>query len=205
MLEIYFVRHGETDWNTKKILQGKQNSNLTAEGIEQAKKLGKKLKTTQFDKVYSSPLKRAMDTTKYILGDKKQEIIPIPEFEEIGLGAVEGIQKEEFEGKYPKEYNDFWTFSIEYNPSSFGGETFSELFQRLKAGLDKLICENPEGGKVLVVCHGFALKSLFCIVKGFGIEALPTEPIPENTSLSIINYTRDNGFNIEVFSDTSHL
>lgn len=205
MLEIYFVRHGETDWNTKRILQGKSDSNLTSEGITQAKKLGKKIRDINFNKIYSSPLKRAMDTTGYILEDQQMEILPISEFEEIGLGAVEGIEREDFLRMYPKEYDDFWAFSTDYAPHIYGGENFQELFARIEKGIQRIISENPEGGKVMVVSHGVTLKSTFCLIKGHGIAGLPEEEIPRNTSLSIVEYSKERGFSIKIFSDISHL
>lgn len=205
MLEIYFIRHGETDWNTRRILQGKSDSNLTSEGIMQAKKLGEKIRHIDFDKIYSSPLKRAVDTTGYILGDQKMEVLPMPEFEEIGLGAVEGIEREDFLRMYPKEYDAFWAFSEDYAPHTYGGESFQELFIRIENGIQRIIAENPEGGKVLVVSHGVTLKSVFCLIKGHGIAGLPAEEIPKNTSLSITEYSKDKGFSIKLFSDTSHL
>ena len=69
-MEIYFVRHGQTIWNTQKRFQGLSDSPLTELGIEQAKLLGKKLKNVKFDKFYSSALKRANDTANYIKGDR---------------------------------------------------------------------------------------------------------------------------------------
>ncbi|MGL4688013.1 MAG: phosphoglycerate mutase family protein, partial [Fusobacteriaceae bacterium] len=58
MLKIYFVRHGQTEWNKLSKFQGNKDSNLTTLGIEQAKKLGEKLfnDNLKFDKIYSSPL-----------------------------------------------------------------------------------------------------------------------------------------------------
>lgn len=205
MLEIYFVRHGETEWNIRGIFQGRNNSNLTAEGVEQAKKLGNKIRNIDFAKVYASPLGRAMDTARYIMGDVKKEILPIEEFQEIAMGKVEGIEKDKFVEKYPKEYTDFWNFSEDYDPSAYSGESFQELFARIESGLKKIIAENKEGGKILIVTHGVSLKTIFCIINGKGIQGLSNEAIPQNTSLSIAEYTDENGFKMKVFSDTSHL
>lgn len=95
-MEIYFVRHGETVWNTQKRFQGLSDSPLTEKGIEQAKLLSKKLENINFDKFYSSPLKRANDTAKLIRGNRNQEIEIFDDFKEISMGEMEGIQHEEF-------------------------------------------------------------------------------------------------------------
>ena len=68
-MEIYFIRHGETLWNTLKIFQGSSDSPLTELGMSQARKLGEKLKDTEFTAFYSSPMGRTIATSKLILGD----------------------------------------------------------------------------------------------------------------------------------------
>ena len=68
-MKIYFVRHGETVWNTLRIFQGSSNSPLTETGREQAKRLGEKLKDTKFTKFYSSPLGRTIETSELIIGE----------------------------------------------------------------------------------------------------------------------------------------
>ena len=69
-MRIYLVRHGETIWNTEGRIQGWKNSNLTEKGIEDAKALGKYLRDVDFQCAFTSPFQRAIDTTKFILGDK---------------------------------------------------------------------------------------------------------------------------------------
>ncbi len=63
---IYVVRHGQTDWNLKKIYQGRKDIQLNNMGLEQAKELKSKLKNVQFDYVFSSPLTRALQTARTI-------------------------------------------------------------------------------------------------------------------------------------------
>lgn len=203
MLQIYFVRHGETVWNTLKIFQGRQNSPLTEKGISQAKKLGEYLKNTYFDKFYSSPLGRAKETASYILGDRNLEINEIEEFREIDLGKAEGLPKEEFENTYPTEYHNFWFNAKDYDPSAFEGETYQSVLERVEKGLKKIVTENKEG-RILIVSHGIALKAIFNVINKKGIEEFSKQEVPENTSTTIVEY--DNGeFKIVSFSDTTHL
>ncbi|MDX8336334.1 histidine phosphatase family protein [Candidatus Cetobacterium colombiensis] len=203
MLRIYFVRHGETVWNTLKIFQGRSNSPLTELGIEQAKKLSKYLENINFQKIYSSPQERALHTTKLILGNRKMEITPIEEFQEINMGNVEGIPREEFEKNYPIEYHNFWHNAVEYNPSAYAGESYDEILERVKVGLNKLISENTHGN-ILVISHGVTLKAIFNIINQKGIDEFSKQPVPENTSTTIVEYD-SNKFKIVKFSDTEHL
>lgn len=203
MLRIYFVRHGETLWNTLKIFQGRSNSPLTDLGISQAKKLSEHLKDLNFTKIYSSPLDRAMSTTKLIIGNRNLEITPIEEFQEIGMGKVEGIPREDFEKNYPIEYHNFWNNAVEYNPIAYCGESYSEVLERVQDGLNKIISENKEGN-ILVISHGVTLKAIFNIINNKGIDEFSKQPVPENTSTTIVEY-ENNNFKIVKFSDTEHL
>ncbi|MGL4801049.1 MAG: histidine phosphatase family protein [Cetobacterium sp.] len=203
MLRIYFVRHGETVWNTLKIFQGRSNSPLTELGVEQAKKLSQHLKDIDFKKVYSSPQDRALQTTKLLLGDKNMEITTTDEFQEINMGKVEGIPREEFEKNYPIEYHNFWNNAMDYNPSAYNGESYEEILHRVKLGLEKLIKENNDGN-ILVISHGVTLKAIFNIINEKGIDEFSKQPVPENTSTTIVEYD-SNGFKIIKFSDTEHL
>ncbi|WP_418390600.1 histidine phosphatase family protein, partial [[Clostridium] scindens] len=70
-MRIYLVRHGETDWNIVRKLQGRTDIPLNEKGIKAAQKTGEALRNVPFTRAFSSPLKRAMDTAKLILGDRQ--------------------------------------------------------------------------------------------------------------------------------------
>lgn len=203
-MEIYFIRHGETLWNTLKIFQGRSDSPLTELGISQAEKLSEKLKDIEFTDFYSSPMGRTIQTTKIIMGDRKQEIKFIEEFKEIFMGDIEGIPRSEFEEKYPKEFYDFFNNPVDYDPKVYHGENYYEVIERVKKGLDKLLSYLNDSDRVVVVTHGVTLKALFHVITKERMDVLGAAKVPQNTSVSIVKY-KDGKFNIEVFSDTSHL
>ena len=203
-MEIYFVRHGQTIWNVEKRFQGLSDSPLTELGITQAKLLGEKLKDIKFDKFYSTSLKRANDTANYIKGNRKQEVEIFDDFVEISMGDMEGIQQEDFKKLYPEQVKNFFFNQLEYNPSSFKGESFLEVRERVAKGLEKFIKLNQDYERVLVVSHGATLKTLLHYISGKDISTLSDEAIPKNTSYTIVKY--ENGkFEIIDFSNTSHL
>ena len=203
-MEIYFVRHGQTIWNVEKRFQGLSDSPLTELGITQAKLLGEKLKDIKFDKFYSTSLKRANDTANYIKGNREQKVEIFDDFVEISMGDMEGIQQEEFKKLYPEQVKNFFFNQLEYNPSSFGGESFLEVRERVAKGLEKFIKLNQDYERVLVVSHGATLKTLLHYISGKDISTLSDEVIPKNTSYTIVKY--ENGkFEIIDFSNTSHL
>ena len=203
MLRIYFVRHGETVWNTLKIFQGRSNSPLTDLGVEQAKKLSLYLKDIDFKKFYSSPQGRAIQTTEILLGERTHSINLIDEFQEINMGFVEGIPRSDFELKYPNEYFSFWNDATNYNPTAYSGESYQEILDRVKIGLDKLVSENIDGN-ILVVSHGVTLKALFNVINNKNIDEFSKQAVPENTSVTIVEYDSSN-FNLIKFSNTDHL
>ena len=203
-MEIYFVRHGQTIWNVEKRFQGLSDSPLTELGITQAKLLGEKLKDIKFDKFYSTSLKRAYDTANYIKGNRKQKVEIFDDFVEISMGDMEGIKQEDFKKLYPEQVKNFFFNQLEYNPSSFGGESFLEVRERVIRGLNKFIELNKNYERVLVVSHGATLKTLLHYISGKDISTLSDEAIPKNTSYTIVKY-QNGKFEIIDFSNTSHL
>ncbi|WP_339007642.1 histidine phosphatase family protein [Fusobacterium animalis] len=203
-MEIYFVRHGQTIWNVEKRFRGLSDSPLTELGITQAKLLGEKLKDIKFDKFYSTSLKRAYDTANYIKGNREQKVEIFDDFVEISMGDMEGIKQEDFKKLYPEQVKNFFFNQLEYDPSSFGGESFLEVRERVIRGLNKFIELNKNYERVLVVSHGATLKTLLHYISGKDISTLSNEAIPKNTSYTIVKY--ENGkFEIIDFSNTSHL
>lgn len=203
-MEIYFIRHGQTKWNEEKRFQGHSDSPLTEKGINQAILLGEHLKEIEFDKFYSTSLKRANDTAKYIRGNRDIEIEIFDAFKEISMGEMEGANKDDFVKKYPLQHEYFFTNQIEYDPSSYNGESFLELRERVKKGLADFIELNKDMKRVLIVSHGATLKVLMHLIRQEDLSTLKDIEIPKNTSYSIVKY--ENGkFEILDFSNTSHL
>lgn len=87
---LYLVRHGETEWNVKKIIQGHKDSPLTKNGINQAKTLSNKIAKINFSAVYSSDLLRAKRTAELIMLDKKIVIQTSKALRERCFGPFEG-------------------------------------------------------------------------------------------------------------------
>ena len=101
-MNIYFVRHGQTDYNLKEIIQGASDIELNETGIKQAYQTKEKLKDIKFDKIYSSPLKRAKKTAEIIGEDRKITVEVDDRLKEISFGINEGNKY----GTY--DYYGFW-------------------------------------------------------------------------------------------------
>ena len=198
-MKLYIVRHGETEWNTAKKLQGWQNSDLTKKGIRGAKLLRNRLEDIKFDFIYSSPQTRAVKTAEYIKKNNERLII-LDEIKEMGFGKWEGLEKEKLETEYREEYYNFWNKPHLYK--SEGGESFEELYSRIELGLNKIIQNGGEN--VLLVSHGVVIKAIQTIVKGHSLEEFWTPPFLENTSLTVLELN-NHKLSIVLDADTSHL
>ncbi len=82
-MKLYIIRHGETDWNKEKRLQGQSDTQLNEYGIELARITGEALKYVHFDYIFSSPLKRAYKTAELIRMDRPVKIVTDDRLKEI--------------------------------------------------------------------------------------------------------------------------
>lgn len=202
-MKIYITRHGETEWNIQKRMQGNSNSELTTKGIEEAKKLAKSIENIKFDYIYSSPLKRAYDTAEIIKDGRECEIIIRDNLREMSFGIWEGMSREEILEIYEEEHNNFWNYPHLFSGID-GGETYIEFVERIKNEMEYII-NNSNGENILLVVHGAVIKAIFKIFKGYDLnEFWSAMPFIHNTCLSILEIDgEDNKFLLE--GDISHL
>lgn len=104
---FYVVRHGETEWNVKKLMQGHSNSPLTTNGIKQARETAKKMRNIHFDEVFSSDLERAKQTAEIIALEKKLAVKTTQLLREKNLGHYEGKKYTIFQTELKKYLEEF--------------------------------------------------------------------------------------------------
>lgn len=170
MTDIYLIRHGRTDWNAAHRLQGQTDIPLNAEGLQQAEAARKLVLEwgVRFDRVYSSPLERAVETAAVVSGFPPSDVRTDDRLKEIRFGVVEGSVYEELSPAFRAYIEHPWE-----NEPVPGIETAEELIERLRSFLrslkDELIREDPEGAmNVLVATHGMALHALLAALPGPG-------------------------------------
>lgn len=200
-MKIYITRHGETQWNKEGIMQGWENSNLSENGIEDAKKLGDRLKDIDFHCIYCSPLGRAVETAKYIRQDKDTEIVIVEPLKEMGFGRWEGMEHDTIKEMYPDEQYNFWNKPHLYRP--IDGESYEEFFVRVKGALDNII-NNVTGENILIVSHAVVIKAIYAIIKKLPLEELWNPPFIHGTSLTVVEVI-DKKVNFILEANTSHL
>ena len=140
--DFYFVRHGQTDWNLNRTLQGASDIALNATGIEQANEAREKLKSAKIATICSSPLIRARKTADIINQEHGCQIIEHDGLMECNFGSHEGRP-------IPKWLHDWLDGNADIVPPDV--ETFEHFLNRTLAAINAAL-ENP--GPVLVVAHG---------------------------------------------------
>lgn len=134
--KYWICRHGKTEWNNKKIRQGHRDSPLTEEGIQQANMLGLFFRNIEGE-LYSSPLGRALHTSKIIVKKNNKLSLHIDErLKEISFGILEGKSKINLDANHRNILIEF-----QRNPFDFSfpsGESYTDLFSRAKSFINEL-------------------------------------------------------------------
>ncbi len=199
--ELYLVRHGQTEWNLQKRLQGHQDSPLTAEGRRQAACLRERLRGVPLDAIYSSSSPRAVHTAEIIAEGRQQTILTLDDLKEIHLGVWEGQRMEQIRNDYAQEYKAFFDQPHLYEPAG-RGETFLALFDRAVPSIERLLSMH-KGGSILLVTHRFTLKTIMNYYFGNSLGELGSMPDIPSASLSKV-VVENNMTSIELLGDTSH-
>ncbi|HDN81252.1 MAG TPA: histidine phosphatase family protein [Methanomicrobia archaeon] len=197
VMKLILVRHGETEENARKIIQGHGEGNLSKKGILQAKKVAIRLKDENIDKIYVSDLKRAVDTAKEIIKyHPNAEVIYEPRLREQWYGTLEGKPSSHFWKALEKSGSDILTFK----PG--GGESIPELKERVIQFFSDLI-KTEKDNTVLLVTHGGPIGNLLLYILNLPNERFK-EYHPKNTAVSILKLN-DGEIKIETLNCTEHL
>jgi 2,3-bisphosphoglycerate-dependent phosphoglycerate mutase len=155
-MEVIVVRHGESEGNVEKRLQGRIDSPLSDRGRAQARRLGAWLRRNAFrwDAAYASPLQRARETAEIVadVSGYPQATLD-PDLRELDAGDLEGLNLEDMLARYPdfmnREITDLGDFA------EFGGESYEDAQHRVRRLVSRLVEHHKEGEqRVLLVAHG---------------------------------------------------
>lgn len=149
MTTILLARHGETDWNRDRRVQGHTDRPLSEAGLAQAEELARGLEGESIDAVYSSDLSRAHDTAAFVAEPRGLRVVQLAGLREKHFGTWEGLTDEEILRRHPHAKNGPWG----------DGETTEAMAARVLEALRTIAAEHP-GGRVLVVCHGGPMRAV---------------------------------------------
>ena len=200
MTKLILVRHGETTWNVSGHYQGRTDTDLSERGRRQAAALARHLRGTHLDAIYSSPLKRALDTVEQVAADAGQEVHVERGFTEIEHGLWGGLHKSEVEERYGETLR-LWL----ENPNLArvpGAETLEELRDRVLEAMSSILSRHPDRA-VLICTHDAVLKVLVTSALGLGLESFWAIQV-DNASISILEHDGERA-RLTLLNDTCHL
>lgn len=203
MPQIYLVRHGETEWNAVRRVQGHSDSALSARGRQQADALAARLRGLPIRAIYSSDLTRALDTAAPIAAALGLSVVPTAALREKSYGGWEGLTEDEIQAADPEGWRRYHVERQLDYPIP-GGETWEQVQTRIVGVLHQVLADHggPEEA-ALLVGHGGSLRAAI-------LDALQA-PLPtllrlrlDNASLSLLEYQAGRGGRVALLNDTSH-
>lgn len=197
---LTIIRHGETEWNIIRRLQGKSDSPLTKTGWEQVKRVAAAIGERNFDKLYSSDLKRSLNTAKEINKFHNLKLETEAGLRERNFGIMEGLNLDEILQKYPETYHNYLDRSEDYQIPE--GESLIQFNNRVMSTITELV-EINQGKHLLIISHGGILD---CIIRH-----VFSYPLSSRRSFSIYNaginsFVCDEGlWTLDEWGNTDHL
>lgn len=205
---IIMVRHGETEGNLDDKAQGHFDAQLTQRGRLQAQAVAKRLADVEFDAVYSSDLRRAMDTTRAIAAKRPElKIQPRSQLREYNFGNFEDFQWDAVAEAEPDVFQRWKNLDTRPTIEFPGGESMGAAWQRVGDFVYEMLNKHRQGNEtILVVGHGGSLQALLGQLLNLRIRD-QWDFVFSNTGVTILDehlYT-PNGWRMKTFNDTSHL
>ena len=197
--EIILIRHGETEWNSQKRMQGHSNSDLSSVGQAQIQALGQWMKNVPFDHIYSSDSLRAKQTAEAITQFSGNELQFDQRLREKNLGVFEGLTSEEARERHPEVFRLFKTAGSKYVIDE--GESTQQLQDRALEIVNEIRIKHPEE-RVLLVTHGGFIRVVMKHSLGLSLET-PTRFLIRNTG--VFRLVWEDKWIVSLMGGVSHL
>ena len=199
MAKFILVRHGETLWNVEKIYRGRTDVNLDGVGIKQAELLGKYLSNWELETIYSSPLKRALDTANIIARYHKISVHIAEGLIDFDYGEWQSLPEQEAKRLYPTLHNEWHNNPHKVKMPS--GESLEDVRRRAIEVVNDVLSKYQ--GSVVLVSHRVVNKVLICSL--LGLDNSHFWNIHQDVcGITIFDYV-DGRFVLTRHNDTSYL
>ena len=199
-MKLILVRHGETDWNAQGRCQGFSDMELSDRGKDQVELLALSLKDEPLDAVYSSDLKRAVETAEVIAGYHGVSVETDKNLREMNQGELEGLTFVDIRERYAELLSD-WTASPE-KVRIPDGESLKEVQERAWGSIQGIYKSHLDE-TVVVVSHNLTIITLLCKFMGIGLSEFRRFKI-HASSKSVVAFI-DGRFDVKLLNDTAHL
>ncbi len=198
---LTIIRHGETDWNRQHRFQGQIDVPLNALGLEQARRLGQRLKDEAFDVLVCSDLQRTRSTAAPLAGPGRPDLLLDAQWREQHFGVLEGLDVPSIARDHAPLWAQWQRHEADYALPQ-GGESNNVFHARVMAALNALV-QSHLGQRLLVVTHGGVLDMLWRTAQGLPLTGPRQCEIP-NTGINRLR-CQDGQLRIEQWADASHL
>jgi broad specificity phosphatase PhoE len=198
---LYLVRHGATTLSAEDRFAGAVDAPLSSEGQEQASLLGERLDTEPIDAVYASPLMRAVDTARLVVGKRGLEPVLMDDLREIHHGHWEGLARADAQARSPEEYAAWEEDPFTFAPR--GGESGVAVLARALPVI-RAVVERHAGGHVLVVSHKATLRLVLCSYLGIEPRGYRDRLDQSPACLNVLDFRDPVRARLMLFNDTSH-
>lgn len=158
---ILLVRHGTTAYNEADLLQGRIDNPLSQKGRREAEMLAERLKGQAVDAVFSSPLRRALETAEIVNRFHGSPLAVVPEFSEIDLGEWEGQRYAEVRERNAEAHRR-WISDPDFAVP--GGESFSAVCARVRPGLERILANGRRS--ILIAGHASVNRAILSVLLG---------------------------------------
>ncbi|SAL44341.1 phosphoglycerate mutase [Caballeronia terrestris] len=203
--QILFIRHGETDWNRIKRIQGHIDIPLNATGLTQAAQLAAHFEREaeaggRLDAVYSSDLQRAQQTARPFADALGLPLQLSEGLRERWYGAFQGHDSDEINNKFPEEYVEWQTRDPGFAPP--GGESQRVFYHRVLHAVEPIVAAHP-GGRIALVAHGGVLDCIYRFAMQIPLKDPRKWPLL-NGSVNVVEF--ENGAaKVVAWGDIAHL
>jgi broad specificity phosphatase PhoE len=198
---VYLCRHGATELSTEDRFAGAVDVLLSDDGRSQARRLGERLSSEPLAAVYSSPMKRTIETAKLASDGHNLPVTTIDGIREIAHGRWEGMTRAEVEHTFPEEYARY-----EDDPFSFApvdGESGLLVTARALPALLALVAKHA-GERILVVSHKATIRLLLSTLLGFDPRKYRDRLDQSPAALNVLDFKDVAHARLTLFNDTSH-
>lgn len=198
---VFLVRHGATELSAEDRFAGAIDVLLSDTGRDQARLLGKRLARETIDAVYTSPMKRTVETAQLIAEPHKLPVKTVPEIREIAHGRWEGRKRSEVEQEFAEEYTRW-----EADPYTFApleGESGLDVTARALPALLNLVNAH-HGQTILVISHKATIRLLLSSLLGFDPRKYRDRLDMNPCALNILDFKDLTTARLTLFNDTSH-
>lgn len=199
MATFYLIRHGQTEFNHERRMQGQVDSSLTELGRNQAAASADEIKDIDFTACYHSPLGRTIETAQILTRHHNDiDLIPYESIMEMNFGEWEGTrQKKEDNANIDKNSSEhkinlhqFWFAPDKFSGAPGGGENYTQLTDRVYKGIENIQHKHEEEESILLVSHNGAIRAFLNKCLNRDLKDFWEPPKTSPASISIVEWNK---------------